>query len=158
MWMTPFYLFIGILCVYIFKTKIRTERFNYFLTIFLFLFILSPTIYSYHSISKKDSRTDYPGKEIARLIQARWDTTFSNKIEVVFGNEWAAGNLSYNLKSKPKWIQNLSNHKSLGIIMIGDYDENININKTCNFSNTSSKVVLLQLKSFNHSVCMIGKK
>ncbi len=46
-----------------------------------------------------------------------------------------------------------------GIIVIGDYDKNILVNnKICTISNTLSHVVLLQLKYFNHNVCMIGKK
>ena len=165
MWMTPFYLFSGVLCVYIFQTKIYRERFKYFLNVFLFLFILSPSIYIYHSISKKGQRTDYPGKEIAQLIQTKWDNTFSNEIEIVFGNVWEAGNLSYHLKSKPKWtgglwhgIKEIPENTDGGIIIIGDYDENILVNKICTISNTLSHVVLLQLKYFNHNVCMIGKK
>ncbi len=165
MWMTPFYLFSGVLCVYIFQTKIYRERFKYFLNVFLFLFILSPSIYIYHSISKKDQRTDYPGKEIAQLIQTKWDNTFSNEIEIVFGNVWEAGNLSYHLKSKPKWtgglwhgIKEIPENTDGGIIVIGDYNENIPVNKICTISSTLSYVVLLQLKNFNHNVCMIGKK
>ena len=165
MWMTPFYLFSGVLCVYIFQTKIYRERFKYFLNVFLFLFILSPSIYIYHSISKKGQRTDYPGKEIAQLIQTKWDNTFSNEIEIVFGNVWEAGNLSYHLKSKPEWtggwwhgIKEIPENTDGGIIVIGDYDENILVNKICTISNTLSYVVLLQLKNFNHNVCMIGKK
>jgi len=165
MWMTPFYLFSGVLCVYIFQTKIYRERFKYFLNVFLFLFILSPSIYFYHSISIKDKRTDYHGKEIAQLIQTKWDNTFSNEIEIVFGNIWDAGNLSYHLKSKPEWtgglwhgIKEIPENTDGGIIVIGDYDENILVNKICTISNTLSHVVLLQLKYFNHNVCMIGKK
>ena len=165
MWMTPFYLFSGVLCVYIFQTKIYRERFKYFLNVFLFLFILSPSIYIYHSISKKGQRTDYPGKEIAQLIQTKWDNTFSNEIEIVFGNVWEAGNLSYHLKSKPEWtggwwrgIKEIPENTDGGIIVIGDYDENIFVNKICTISNTLSYVVLLQLKNFNHNICMIGKK
>ncbi len=165
MWMTPFYLFSGVLCVYIFRTKIYRERFKYFLNVFLFLFILSPLIYFYHSISIKDKRTDYHGKEIAQLIQTKWDNTFSNEIEIVFGNIWDAGNLSYHLKSKPEWtgglwhgIKKIPDNTDGGIIVIGDYDENIFVNKICTISNTLSHVVLLQLKYFNHNVCMIGKK
>ncbi len=165
MWMTPFYLFSGVLCVYIFQTKIYRERFKYFLNVFLFLFILSPSIYFYHSISKKDKRTDYRGREIAQLIQTKWDNTFSNEIEVVFGNIWDAGNLSYHLKSKPKWtgglwhgIKEIPENTDGGIIIIGDYDENILVNKICTISNTLSHVVLLQLKHLKHNVCMIGKK
>ena len=165
MWMTPFYLFSGVLCVYIFQTKIYRERFKYFLNVFLFLFILSPAIYFYHSISTKDKRTDYHGKEIAQLIQTKWDNTFSNEIEIVFGNIWDAGNLSYHLKSKPEWtgglwdgIKEIPKNTEGGIIVIGDYNENIYVNKICTISNISSHIVLLQLKSFNHNVCMIGKK
>jgi 4-amino-4-deoxy-L-arabinose transferase-like glycosyltransferase len=165
MWMTPFYLFSGVLCVYIFQTKIYRERFKYFLNVFLFLFILSPSIYIYHSISKKGQKTDYPGKEIAQLIQTKWDNTFSNEIEIVFGNIWDAGNLSYHLKSKPEWTggwwhgtKEIPENTDGGIIVIGDYDENILVNKICTISNTLSHVVLLQLKYFNHNVCMIGKK
>ena len=163
--MTHFYLFSGVLCVYIFQTKIYRERFKYFLNVFLFLFILSPSIYFYHSISIKDKRTDYHGKEIAQLIQTKWDNTFSNEIEIVFGNIWDAGNLSYHLKSKPEWtgglwhgIKEIPENTDGGIIVIGDYDENIFVNKICTISNTLSHVVLLQLKYFNHNVCMIGKK
>jgi hypothetical protein len=126
---------------------------------------LSPSIYSYHSISKKDKRTDYHGKEIAQLIQTKWDNTFSNEIEIVFGNIWDAGNLSYHLKSKPKWtgglwhgIKEIPKNTYGGIIVIGDYDENILVNKICTISNTLPHLVLLQLKYFNHNVCMIGKK
>ena len=165
MWMTPFYLFSGVLCVYIFQTKIYRERFKYFLNVFLFLFILSPSIYFYHSISKEDSRTDYPGKEIAHRIQTKWDNTFSNKITIVFGNEWHAGNLSYHLKSKPKWTggiwqgtKEIPENVNGGIVVIGNYNTDMSIHKICTSLNTSSHIVTLQLKSFDHNVCMIGKK
>ena len=165
MWMTPFYLFIGVLCVYIFQTKIHKERLRYLLNVFLFLFVLSPSVYLYHSISKKNSRTDYPGKEIARHIQTKWDNTFSNKIEIVFGNEWDAGNLSYHLKSKPKWtgglwrgIKEVPENINEGIVVIGNYNTDMSKHKICTSLNTSSYIVTLKLRSFNHNVCMIGKK
>ena len=30
--------------------------------------------------------------------------SLNNKIVLVYGDEWRAGNLSYHLKSRPKWI------------------------------------------------------
>ena len=60
-------------------------------------------MYSYESISKTDKRTDYPGREIATKVQIFWDQDFNEEIEFVTGNEWNAGNLSYHLKSRPKW-------------------------------------------------------
>ena len=69
----------------------------------LFFFFLSPVLYAYVSVSKDDKRTDYPGKEIAMKTQYAWDQQFSSKINVVLGDEWNAGNLSYHLKSRPVW-------------------------------------------------------
>ncbi len=104
MWMTPFYLFFGVLCVYIFKSQINNKRIHSFLYGFLFLFFLSPTIYSFNSIVKTDKRTDYPGREIAAKTQIIWSQDFDKEIEFVTGDEWKAGNLSYHLKSRPKWV------------------------------------------------------
>ena len=103
MWMTPFYLFFGVLFVYVFQSQINIKKINSFLYGFIFLFFLSPILYSYESISKTDKRTDYPGREIATKVQIVWDQDFNEEIEFVTGNEWNAGNLSYHLKSRPKW-------------------------------------------------------
>ena len=108
MWMTPFYIFFGLLFVYIFEFKINLNHLNRFAIVFLFFFIFSPAVYLYVSLSKDDKRTDFPGKEIARLVQARWNKNFTNRISVVVGDEWLGGNLSYHLKSRPRWFNNLS--------------------------------------------------
>jgi len=103
MWMTPFYLFFGTLFVYLFQAQINLKKLKSFMIGFIFLFFLSPMLYTYVSISKDDKRTDYPGKEIAIKTQYVWDQQFNTKINVVYGNEWNAGNLSYHLKSRPVW-------------------------------------------------------
>ncbi|MBD1154861.1 hypothetical protein IDH00_03310, partial [Pelagibacterales bacterium SAG-MED21] len=103
MWMTPFYLFFGTLLVYLFQAQINLKKLKSFMIGFIFLFFLSPLLYAYVSISKDDKRTDYPGKEIAIKTQYAWDQQFNSKINVVYGNEWNAGNLSYHLKSRPVW-------------------------------------------------------
>ena len=103
MWMTPFYLFFGTLFVYLFQAQINIKKLKPFMVGFIFLFFLSPILYAYVSISKDDKRTDYPGKEIAIKTQYVWDQQFNSKINAVYGNEWNAGNLSYHLKSRPKW-------------------------------------------------------
>jgi len=103
MWMTPFYLFFGVLFVYIFQSQINLKKINKFLYGFLFLFFLSPVLYSYISISEIDKRTDYLGKEIAKKVQLVWDQDFNKPIDFVIGDEWKAGNLSYHLKSRPVW-------------------------------------------------------
>ena len=103
MWMTPFYLFFGTLFVYIFQSYIEIKKLKQFVIGFIFLFFLSPLLYGYVSISKEDKRTDYPGKEIALKTQYAWDQQFETNINVVLGNEWNAGNLSYHLKSRPVW-------------------------------------------------------
>ena len=103
MWMTPFYLFFGTLFVYLFQAQINIKKLKPFMIGFIFFFFSSPALYAYVSISKEDKRTDYPGKEIAIKTQYAWDQQFNTKINVVYGNEWNAGNLSYHLKSRPIW-------------------------------------------------------
>ncbi len=103
MWMTPFYLFFGTFFVYMLKTQINIKKLKPFVIGFVFFFFLSPVLYAYVSISKDHKRTDYPGKEIAIKTQYAWDQQFNSKINVVLGNEWNAGNLSYHLKSRPVW-------------------------------------------------------
>ena len=103
MWMTPFYLFFGTLFVYMLQNQINIKKLKPFVIGFVFFFFLSPVLYAYVSISKDDKRTDYLGKEIAIKTQYAWDQQFDSKINVVLGNEWNAGNLSYHLKSRPVW-------------------------------------------------------
>ena len=104
MWMTPFYLFFGVLVIYIFQSQINLNKLKGFATVFVILFIFSPFAYAYVSITQTDKRTDYPGKIIAKEMQNHWDKKeFNLPINVVIGNEWAAGNLSYHLKSRQVW-------------------------------------------------------
>ena len=112
MWMTPFYLFFGTLFVYLLKSQINIKKPKSFMYGFLFLFFLSPMLYSYVSLSKDNKRTDYLGKEIALKTQYSWDQQFNTKINVVYGNEWYAGNLSYHLNSRPTWMNTLKNGAS----------------------------------------------
>ena len=69
MWMTPFYLFFGVLVIYIFQSQINLNKLKGFTTVFLILFIFSPFAYAYISITQTDKRTDYPGREIAQEVQ-----------------------------------------------------------------------------------------
>jgi len=104
MWMTPFYLFFGVLMIYIYQSKINLNKLKGFMTVFIILFILSPFAYAYVSITETDKRTDYPGKKIAKEAQEIWDKNRDEKIIwVIGGDEWLAGNLSYHLKDRPKW-------------------------------------------------------
>ena len=127
MWMAPFYLFFGILVVYIFQKQINLNKIKPFLSGFIFLFFLSPILYSYISIKQNDKRTDYPGREIANKVQLVWNQQYNNPINVVLGNEWSAGNLSYHLKSRPSWnglvtnknITNLKEYLCIQDICVG---------------------------------------
>ena len=125
MWMTPFYLFAGIFLVDIFFRNIDLKRLNRFFIVFLILFIISPALYFTISILDETKRTDYPGKEIARLVQNKWDDNFNNEIKLVIGDEWSAGNLSYHLYSRPVWTSDLKDKISeikndQGIIYTGN--------------------------------------
>ena len=107
MWMTPFYLFFGVMFIYFLKSQINIKKISSFLIVFVILFFSSPIIYSYISVKEKNKRTDYAGKEIAELVERRWNKNFSNEIMYVIGDEWHAGNLSYHLPSRPKWFESI---------------------------------------------------
>ena len=104
MWITPFYLFFGVLVTYIFQSQINLNKLKGFTTVFLILFIFSPFVYAYVSITQTDKRTDYNGKEIAQGLQKYLDSNGIGSGFVIRGNEWIAGNLCYHLKSRPKCI------------------------------------------------------
>ena len=158
MWMTPFYLFMGVLFIYIFQKKIAISKMKYFFSIFLILFIFSPMAYFYMSISQTDKRTDYPGKRISQIVQKKWDDNFTNKIVLVGGDEWHGGNLSYHLKSRPKWDNILETKKisplediNGGFILIGDEDI---LEKICN----GIFFPILDYKIETRGICMVGTK
>ena len=123
MWMTPFYLFVGVFLMHVFKKNLKKKIRGFYL-VFLFFFVISPITYLSISLYNDQKRTDYPGKEIARLVQNKWDRNFRNEIMIVVGDEWYAGNLSYHLTSRPKWTQNLKNSKDIksneGVIYTGN--------------------------------------
>ena len=125
MWMTPFYLSFGILFIYVFRSQVNLKKLKPFLYGFIFLFFLSPILYSYVSINETDKRTDYPGNDIAMKVQYEWDQQSRNPINVVLGNEWNAGNLSYHLKSRPSWIGFIDHNK------INNLKEHLCIDEVC---------------------------
>jgi 4-amino-4-deoxy-L-arabinose transferase-like glycosyltransferase len=151
MWMSSFYLFFGVLVVYLFQKQIDLLRFKSFLISFLVLFLLYPAAYLYVSISKTDKRTDYPGSEIAYLVQEKWDKNFSNEIKLVIGDEWFGGNLSYHLISRPTWIDSLDSRLdqvqiSGGVVYVGNPSV---LKKICPGIYGTIKPV---------GICMIGSK
>jgi len=101
MWITPFYLFFGVLIIYISQSKINLKKLKGFATIFIILFIFSPFAYAYVSITKTDKRTDYPGKEEARKAYKFYfnhslHKKYDSVIYEIQGDEWIAGNILYN--------------------------------------------------------------
>ena len=112
MWMTPFYLFFGVFMVYLLHSQINLKKINHFLSGFLIMFFLPPMIYTFVSITQDNKRTDYLGKDFATKVQLVWAQDFDKEIEFVTGDEWKAGNLSYHLKSRPKW-EGYTNEKIL---------------------------------------------
>jgi 4-amino-4-deoxy-L-arabinose transferase-like glycosyltransferase len=151
MWMTPFYLFLGVLILEIFRKNIDLKKIKKFYFLFLFFFILTPLIYLGVSTIDKTKRTDYPGKEISRLVQNKWDDNFINDIKIVIGDEWSAGNLSYHLNSRPTWLNDLKDKASSitedqGVIYTGNP---IVLKKIC-------PGVFGEIKPVGY--CMIGKK
>ena len=59
----------------------------------------------------------------------KWDQDFKDPIQFVVGDEWKAGNLSYHLKSRPKWegfiddkiLNNAKEYLCIDDICVGTY-------------------------------------
>ena len=125
MWMTPFYLFLGVLLIQFFQNMLNKNKLKRFFLVFILFFILSPVSYLIISYSNEFKRTDYPGREISNLVQRRWDKNFTNNISIVVGDEWYAGNLSYHLRTRPVWFNTIENNLSsvtadTGVIYTGN--------------------------------------
>ncbi len=125
MWMTPFYLFFGTLFIYLMKDQINIKKLNSFLIGFIFIFLLSPILYGYVSISQTDKRTDYPGRDIAIKVQMAWYEKHDEPIKYVLGDEWVAGNLSYHINSRPIWKGFVTKQK------LNSFDKYMCIDKIC---------------------------
>ena len=151
MWMTPFYLFFGVFLVQLLIQNIKKENIKKFLFTSIIFFLMSPISYAYVSIKNEFKRTDYPGKEIANLVQRRWDRNFSNEISIVVGDEWYAGNLSYHLRTRPTWYNTIENNLSMinsstGVVYTGNPDI---LKEFCPGVYGTIKPI---------GICMIGKK
>ena len=125
MWMTPFYLFLGTMFLEIFRKNIEMKNIKKFYHFFIIFFISSPSLYFGVSVFDQTKRTDYPGKEISRLVQNKWNDNFVNDIKIVVGDEWSAGNLSYHLSSRPTWFSDLKDiankiSEDQGVIYVGN--------------------------------------
>ena len=104
MWMTPFYLFFGVLILSMFDIKDDEQTFKEFFKPFLILFLLSPITYGLVSLINENKRTDYRGKVEANKVLQVWQKDFTEKINVVLGDEWYAGNISYHMEGRPVWL------------------------------------------------------
>ncbi|MAV76922.1 MAG: hypothetical protein CMG02_01030 [Candidatus Marinimicrobia bacterium] len=153
MWMTPFYLFFGVFALYIFRKNLDFKKIKNFYVIFLILFFISPLVYSINSLSKKNQRIDYPAKEISKVVEKSWNKNFKNTIDIVVGQSWWAGNLSYHLKTRPKYIRGYLDFVSKeigpneGIVYIEN--EKSKLTKVC------PGVYFVMHKMY---ICMVGTK
>ena len=153
MWMTPFYLFSGILLIYVFQHQINLKKLKHFILVFLILFIFSPVAYLYVSVTQTDKRTDYPGNEIAKSVQQKWDNNFKNTIKTVIGDEWHAGNLSYHLKSNPRWY---SHSNAFVEKSVDDFIETIGKDGFIIVNGECSQGTSFIIKNIN--ICIHGEK
>ena len=115
MWMTPFYLFFGVFILSMFDVKDDEKTFNEFFKPFLILFLLSPITYGLVSLISENKRTDYKGKVEANKVLQVWQKDFTEKINVVLGDEWYAGNISYHMEGRPVWLGKI-NQKNVDLL------------------------------------------
>lgn len=115
MWMTPFYLFFGVLILSMFDIKDDEQTFKEFFKPFFILFLLSPITYGLVSLINENKRTDYKGEVEANKVLQVWQKDFTESINVVLGDEWHAGNISYHMEGRPVWLGEI-NQKNVDLL------------------------------------------
>ncbi len=115
MWMTPFYLFFGVFILSMFDIKDDEQTIKEFFKPFLILFLLSPITYGLVSLINENKRTDYKGKIEANKVLQVWQKDFTESINVVLGDEWYAGNISYHMEGRPVWLGEI-NQKNVDLL------------------------------------------
>ena len=58
------------------KKILNLKKLKNFFIYFYYFFFFHPATYFTLSLIDETKRTDYPGKEIARLVQNKWDDNF----------------------------------------------------------------------------------
>ena len=101
MWMTPFYLFFGTLFVYLFQAQINIKKLKPFMIGFIFFSFCHLHFTLMSQYQKKTKELIILVKKLQLKLNMRGINNLILKINVVYGNEWNAGNLSYHLKSRP---------------------------------------------------------
>ena len=91
------------------------QTFKEFFKPFLILFLLSPITYGLVSLINENKRTDYKGKVEANKVLQVWQKDFTEKINVVLGDEWYAGNISYHMEGRPVWLGEI-NQKNVDLL------------------------------------------
>ena len=79
------------------------------------MFLLSPITYGLVSIINENKRTDYRGKVEANKVLQVWQKDFTESINVVLGDEWYAGNISYHMEGRPVWLGEI-NQKNVDLL------------------------------------------
>ena len=98
-----------------FDIKDDEQTFKEFFKPFLILFLLSPITYGLVSLISENKRTDYRGKVEANKVLQVWQKDFTEKINVVLGDEWHAGNISYHMEGRPVWLGKI-NQKNVDLL------------------------------------------
>ena len=150
MWMIPFYSLVGIFFIFLYQDHINLKKLKNFNILLIIFLIISPTLYSLRSIYN-DTRTGYEGKKIALQIEKEWKTISKDDISNVGFSEWYAGNLSYQLSSRPKVFleENNNFYKKPAIIIAKDIGPSLCSRKNINVKNIVYK------KIDSHDVCFI---
>ena len=99
MWMTPFYLFFGVLLIYIFQSQINLNKLKGFTATFLILFIFLLLLMHMFQLQKQIKEQIILEKKLQQKFK-RMDNEKSSEINYVKGDEWDGGNLSYHFKSR----------------------------------------------------------
>ncbi len=106
MWGTPFWNFLGLWAVFVFRLSFSVRSKRRFAELFGLVFILGLVVAAGKNIfepyyTHKAGRLYFPGRSMAEQITEAWHQRYHTPLPYVVGDVWAAGNLAYYSSDRP---------------------------------------------------------
>ncbi|MBV8060290.1 MAG: glycosyltransferase family 39 protein [Alphaproteobacteria bacterium] len=106
MWGAPFWDFIGLWILYVFKPSLSPGALRRFAYFWLIVTIATPVIYGgvsvlYPYVTGRGMRIHFAGRHLAENITPYWHHRFHTKLSYAIGDTWPAGNLAFYTPDRP---------------------------------------------------------
>ncbi|WER50018.1 glycosyltransferase family 39 protein [Cupriavidus sp. WKF15] len=106
MWAAPLLCFVGLLIATEIRPVLTTERLRTFSRAWMVALLLPALLFGLDQLGRpillgKESRTHFPGRELAAEVTTRWQAETGKPLKYVIGDTWYAGNAAFYSDDRP---------------------------------------------------------